>query len=112
MEVTCLNCEHSIAEKYCSCCGQKTSTHRYSLKHFVEHDFVHGVWHVDKGIVFTIKELFTRPGHSVREFILGKELIISVSLHFLYSFWVFRAYLVNTRKSRCQTICQKVVKLQ
>ena len=35
---------------------------------------MHGVWHVDKGILFTIKELFTRPGHSVREYLEGKRI--------------------------------------
>jgi len=49
------------------------STHRYSIKHFLEHDIVHGIWHVDKGIFYTIKELFTRPGHSIREYVEGKR---------------------------------------
>ncbi|RZL57754.1 MAG: DUF3667 domain-containing protein, partial [Pedobacter sp.] len=69
----CLNCNSEVIKNYCANCGQKLSTHRYSLKHFVEHDFVHGVWHVDKGVLYTIKELFTRPGNSVREFIQGKR---------------------------------------
>lgn len=73
MQSACLNCCQDISEKFCPNCGQKTSVHRYSVKHFVEHDLIHGVWHVDKGILFTIKELFTRPGHSVREFIQGKR---------------------------------------
>lgn len=51
----------------------KSTTHRYSIKHFLAHDFIHGVWHVDKGILFTLKGLFTRPGHSVREFVQGKR---------------------------------------
>ena len=72
-EKNCLNCHDEITGNYCKTCGQKSSTHRYSLKHFFEHDLVHGVWHVDKGILFTIKELFTRPGHSIREYILGKR---------------------------------------
>lgn len=73
MEHNCLNCNLHVIDNYCHNCGQKSSVHRYSIKHFVAHDFVHGVWHVDKGILFTLKELFTRPGHSVREFIQGKR---------------------------------------
>ena len=73
MQDTCLNCNQALATNYCGHCGQKASTHRYSLKHFIEHDFIHGVWHVDKGALYTIKELFTRPGNSVREYILGKR---------------------------------------
>lgn len=69
----CLNCDREIFENYCPNCGQKSSVHRYSLKHFIEHDLIHGLWHVDNGIFFTIKELFTRPGNSIREFINGKR---------------------------------------
>lgn len=69
----CLNCNQSVNDKFCSHCGQTTSTHRYSIKHFVEHDIIHGIWHIDKGIFYTIKELFIRPGHSIREFIEGKR---------------------------------------
>ena len=69
----CLNCENPITDKFCPKCGQKTTVHKYSLKHFIEHDLIHGIWHVDNGILFTIKELFTRPGHSIREFINGKR---------------------------------------
>ncbi|QPH41803.1 DUF3667 domain-containing protein [Pedobacter endophyticus] len=39
----------------------------------MEHDLIHGVWHVDKGVLFTVKELILRPGDSVREFIQGKR---------------------------------------
>jgi hypothetical protein len=34
---------------------------------------VHGVFHLDKGFLFTIKELFIRPGHSIREYVQGKR---------------------------------------
>jgi hypothetical protein len=92
----CLNCNQPLQEHYCARCGQKASTHRYSVKHFIVHDLVHGILHIDKGILFTIKELFTRPGHSVRAFIEGKRaqyfsyitlLIILIGLgHFLGAF--------------------------
>ncbi|MFF5380101.1 DUF3667 domain-containing protein [Pedobacter suwonensis] len=73
MSTDCLNCGAPVMQNYCANCGQKSTTHRYSIKHFIEHDFIHGVWHVDKGILFTLKSLFTRPGHSVREYIQGKR---------------------------------------
>ncbi len=69
----CLNCDNQLQENYCTSCGQKASTHRYSVKHFITHDFIHSVYHLDKGILFTIKQLLTRPGNSVREFIQGKR---------------------------------------
>lgn len=73
MSNQCLNCNQLIDSNFCSKCGQNTATHRFSLKHFFLHDLIHGVFHIDKGYFYTIKELFTRPGHSVREYIEGKR---------------------------------------
>jgi hypothetical protein len=70
---SCQNCNETITGNFCANCGQKTSVHRYSFKHFIVHDLIHGFWHVDNGFFFTIKELYTRPGHSIREFIKGKR---------------------------------------
>lgn len=69
----CLNCNSHVENNFCPFCGQKSSTKRFSMKHFVIHDFIHGVFHLDKGFLFTVKELVTRPGHSVREYIQGKR---------------------------------------
>ncbi len=96
MNSNCLNCSNEITANFCPNCGQKTSTHQYSVKHFIEHDLIHGIFHVDKGFLYTIKILFTSPGHSIREFIQGKRaaifnvvtllvIIIGVS-HFLSSY--------------------------
>ena len=74
MAENCKNCNQVITANFCIDCGQKSTVHRYSFKHFIEHDLIHGIWHVDNGILFTIKELFTRPGHSIREFINGKRI--------------------------------------
>tara|TARA_B100000767_G_C19692479_1_gene504649 strand:+ start:314 stop:1054 length:741 start_codon:yes stop_codon:yes gene_type:complete len=73
MDANCQNCNEIIKGNFCANCGQKTSVHRYSYKHFIEHDLINGIWNVDNGVFFTIKELFTRPGHSIREFINGKR---------------------------------------
>lgn len=69
----CLNCNTEIKNNFCSVCGQKNTTHRFSLKHFFLHDFIHGVFHLDKGFLFTLKELYTRPGNSIRDYIFGKR---------------------------------------
>lgn len=37
------------------------------------HELVHGVFHVDHGIFFTIKELFTRPRLAIRDYLEGKR---------------------------------------
>jgi hypothetical protein len=69
----CLNCGKHLGGKYCQHCGQKATTHRFTLTHVFSHDVIHGVLHVDKGILYTLKQLMTRPGYAVREFISGKR---------------------------------------
>lgn len=73
MTNNCLNCNAVTSGKFCSNCSQPTSTHRFSLTHVFQHDFIHGIFHFDKGFFFTLKELFTRPGHSIREYVQGKR---------------------------------------
>ena len=70
----CLNCNAKLYDKFCSKCGQKSDTHRITLKHFLFHDILHGVWHVDKGILFTVKEAITRPGQAALDYISGKRI--------------------------------------
>lgn len=68
----CLNCNSILRGQYCANCGQSSDTHKINL-HYLWHDIQHGLLHIDKGILFTTKELFTRPGYSIREFLQGKR---------------------------------------
>lgn len=68
----CKNCALPINGKYCSNCGQDSSTHRISL-HYIWHDLQHGLLHFDNGIFYTIKQLLYRPGHTIKDFIDGKR---------------------------------------
>ncbi len=70
----CLNCSNSINENFCANCGQKTSTHRFSFKYIFDNGVLNGIFNVNKNFFFTLKELFTRPGHSIREYIQGKRI--------------------------------------
>lgn len=70
----CLNCNYETIGKFCHTCGQKTDTHRITAKHFITHDLLHGVWHIERGIVFTIKQALLRPGTAALEYISGKRI--------------------------------------
>jgi hypothetical protein len=72
MTTECKNCNQSINGKFCSHCGQSADTHAINA-HFLWHDIQHGLFHYEKGIPFTVKELFTHPGHSIRAYIEGKR---------------------------------------
>lgn len=88
----CLNCNEPISKVFCPHCGQKTATHRITFKHFIFHDLLHGVWHLEKGILFTLKEAFVRPGQAALDYISGKRVryynvfylsLLMIGLHFL-----------------------------
>lgn len=72
MTITCKNCNQNFKGNFCNNCGQTANTHNLNF-HFMWHDIQHGFFHFDKGIVYTAKQLFTRPGHAIREFIEGKR---------------------------------------
>ena len=70
MASICKNCGHPIGNKYCPQCGQKTSTSRFTVKLLVD-QFIHGFFHLDHGILFTIKELAIRPGQMLKNYLAG-----------------------------------------
>lgn len=74
MSVVCLNCNEPLQGNFCIHCGQSAKTHRFTLKHIFTHDFLERLFHLDKGIFFSIRELLTRPGHSTRDYINGKRI--------------------------------------
>lgn len=69
--INCLNCNTSFEGKYCNNCGQKASTHRFSLAH-VLHDIPHSVLHVDKGILKNIISI-KNPRQTIYSYIEGKR---------------------------------------
>lgn len=70
----CLNCSHEITKNFCANCGQKADTHRITFTHFIAHDFLHGVFHLERGILFTMKQAVVRPGKAALDYIDGKRI--------------------------------------
>jgi len=89
----CKNCNTNFEGNYCNNCGQKAGEERFTLKH-LPGEFLHGFYHVHGGLLYTIKELFIRPGETLRGYIYGKRvkyfnpftylLLISLVGGFLY----------------------------
>lgn len=72
MKTTCKNCNTSFNGNFCFTCGQPAKTERLDV-HSVWHDIQHGLLHIDKGILYTVKLLFTRPGQSIKAYLEGKR---------------------------------------
>jgi len=69
----CKNCQTATEGRYCSNCGQATSTARLDF-HVVWHDLQHGLLHVHNGIFYTLRELFLRPGLTIRSYLDGQRI--------------------------------------
>jgi hypothetical protein len=69
----CKNCSNPYHSNFCSNCGQKAHTVRLDW-HYIKDEANYTFLHFNKGLLFTIKELFTRPGKTIREFVEGKRI--------------------------------------
>lgn len=102
--ILCKNCGNNFHGHYCNNCGQDAHTGKID-KHFLYHEIQHGLLHIDAGILYTLKELCTDPGKTIRRFIEGKRvkhfkpLAFLVVMAGLYAFvnHFFNANLILTR---------------
>ena len=68
----CKNCGQKFEGKFCNGCGQNNLVNKLSLQSFLA-EISDSVFQINRGLFFTIKSLFTRPGHSIREFLNGQR---------------------------------------
>jgi hypothetical protein len=71
----CANCARAIdgpGQKFCPACGQPTPAHRIDW-HFLGHELEHSVLHMDRGVLYSLKELMLRPGHLMRAYLDGQR---------------------------------------
>lgn len=68
----CKSCGSSGQGNYCNQCGQSYNVKRISLPQLLR-DVLHVFTHIEKGFVFTLKQLIIAPGHMQRTYIEGKR---------------------------------------
>lgn len=68
----CKNCNNSFEGNYCNNCGQSARTDRINFLLF-KHDTNQGISRIDSGILYSVRQLFTRPGDTIREYVEGKR---------------------------------------
>jgi hypothetical protein len=71
----CINCDRAVGgpeQKFCPNCGQPTPVHRIDW-HFLGHELEHSVLHMDRGILYSLKQLMLRPGTLLRDYIEGRR---------------------------------------
>lgn len=92
----CKKCDTEVTQNYCPKCGQPAIFKRIN-QHYVVHELTH-LLHFEKGILYTVKQLFTNPGTTIRKFItedrsrlvkpvvfiIFTSLIFTLIVHFLH----------------------------
>ena len=92
-ECVCMNCGTHFTGFFCPRCGQSAKTRRLSLLNTIE-DSVSLVTNLDNGILRSCTELYWRPGHMMRDYILGhrkgymKPMSLLFCLGTLYYFFI------------------------
>lgn len=86
---SCKHCQSTLTGKFCANCGSPAQIKRIDA-HYIVHEIEH-VLHFEKGILYTVRELLLRPGHSLRTFLsedrgrLVKPIIFIIITSLLYS---------------------------
>ena len=91
---TCKNCGEPVEKKYCPNCGQKVSVKRIELKHLM-HDIPHAIFHLDSGFFYNLKQLFIRPGITIKNYIEGKRKPFFHPITYLAILLVFNFFAVK-----------------
>ena len=96
--IVCQNCGGEGDQKYCPGCGQALQIERISINSLL-HEVAHTFWHLEKGFLYTLKELAISPGTTQRKYISGIRLryqkpfpLFSISVAFcaLALFFIYR----------------------
>lgn len=69
----CLNCGSLVDTPYCPNCGQSIRTRRFRFNREGIQEALMKVLNLEKGLGFTLWNLFSRPGTMVRNYLLGKR---------------------------------------
>ena len=67
----CKSCEAPLSGLFCSECGQKVITERYTLKKIFG-DLISNIFNLEKGFFFTLKKLFTTPEEVIDAYLNGQ----------------------------------------
>lgn len=71
----CINCGRAVAgsdQKFCPACGQPTPVRRIDWR-FMAHELEHSVLSMDRGVLYSLKELMLRPGRLMRDYLEGRR---------------------------------------
>jgi len=81
--IRCLNCGRMFESMYCPDCGQKRTVKRFNWKGVLR-SVTNGLLSPESGFLYTVKELFLRPGPTTRHYLEGKRIRIFSPFPFMF----------------------------
>jgi len=73
-QAVCADCGSSLDGPFCSQCGEQAiDRHSLTLSHFLKHNLLHELSHVDSKIFRTFRYLIFRPGFLSAEYFAGRR---------------------------------------
>lgn len=89
-QTNCLNCNHTVSERFCPHCGQENIEPKQSAHHLIFH-FFEDLTHYDGSFWKTIKNLLFKPGQLTLAYLEGKRqmYVAPVKLYIFISFITF-----------------------
>lgn len=69
----CANCNNAVKGNFCTECGQSIKVSRINIFNVIE-ELQFSFLHINKGIVYTVKELLLRPGYTIKSYLSGKRI--------------------------------------
>lgn len=114
--IACKNCATRYRGRYCPSCGQKARTGRLNWMALWD-NLAYSVTNMDRGFLFTVKELFTRPGYMMQDYILGKRInyfrpfsmmVILTTVYVFLAAFIFPSYPTLEKMSRPPRVTEEI----
>lgn len=70
--MNCKNCGEILSGNFCSHCGQNARVDKISVSNLLS-ELSESIFQFNSGLLYTLKELFIRPGKSIQNFLNGKR---------------------------------------
>ena len=68
----CKNCNNNFDGNFCNNCGQEATVGRIDFKYLID-GIANSIFQIDHGFLYTLKNLFIRPGNTIKDFLAGKR---------------------------------------
>lgn len=110
--IVCKNCGYVFEGNYCSNCGQAANTKRLSWG-FIIHNLEYDIFNFDHGIIYTVGQIFVRPGKTIKEYLDGKRKKYTPPITYIavisVIYYIFRSIFVKDASPADATGNDKVI---